>query len=311
MTKFNTPILLVAWRRPNHLKKVIEAVRKVEPTKIFVAVDGARLGAEYSEERKLIEETKQVIEKEIDWECELMINYQEQNLGCEKGVSTAISWFFQNVSEGIILEDDCVPNISFFRFCAEMLDKYRNEDKVMTITGNNFNQLNVFTNEKYYFSRYNHIWGWATWSRAWKNYNFDFQNWLDLKANSFLDNYLNSKLEANYWSKYFDEIYIDKTLDTWDYPWRLNIWQKGGLTVTPVVNLVENIGFDDLATHSKVGSTPKTVELCWPLKHPSNIKRNIKADNYTFRFHIAVNYFKKHSFKGRLLRKIFSLLRLK
>jgi hypothetical protein len=189
-------VLLIAWRRPDHLKQVIDAVRLVCPKYVYVAVDGPREGIEYIQERELIEETKKIIEKYIDWECDLKTLYQDKNLGCRVGVSTAITWFFKNVEEGIILEDDCLPGVDFFWFVEEMLIKYRDEPKVMHITGNNFNRGKNYNNDSYYFSKYNHMWGWATWKRAWIYYKYDSKEWLQAKESGFLEKYLGSSLEA-------------------------------------------------------------------------------------------------------------------
>jgi GR25 family glycosyltransferase involved in LPS biosynthesis len=301
-------VLLIAWRRPEHLKRVIDAVRKVTPNKIFVAIDGPRLGNEYVEERALIERVKSMIKTEIDWDCDLNLNYQVENLGCRLGVSTAITWFFQHVEEGIILEDDCVPSEDFFSFISEMLIKYRDDDRIMHITGNNFNRGRNFNKDSYYFSIYNHMWGWATWKRAWTKYYFSETYWLELKNSNFLKSYLNSTLEVNFWTKYFDEIFIHKTLDTWDYVWRLNIWSNNGLTITPNVNLVTNIGFDELATHSKKGKSSPIEKISFPLLHPLKVIKNKRTDNWTFKKQIAEAYVIKHSLKNRILRKInFSL----
>jgi hypothetical protein len=299
-------VLIIAWRRPNHLKKVIDAVRKASPKRVFVAIDGPREGEEYTVERELIENAKAVINKNVDWDCELKLNYQERNLGCRVGVSTAITWFFENVEEGIILEDDCVPSIDFFRFAGEMLVKYRFDDRIMHIAGNNFNVGRNFNKDSYYFSKYNHMWGWATWKRAWKKYNFSEQNWLDLKETHFLKGYLRSAVEVNFWTEYFEEIYILKTLDTWDYVWRLNIWSNSGLTITPNVNLVTNIGFDELAVHTKgtgfmFVSFPPIIPFEFPIRHPKKVILNTCADDWTFRNHIARKYCKKHSLKNRFI----------
>jgi hypothetical protein len=307
---FQTPVLLIAWRRPEHLRQVIDAVRMVAPNKMFVAVDGPRLGDMFANERKLIEQTKIAIEKEIDWDCELKINYQDRNLGCRVGVSTAITWFFEHVDDGIILEDDCVPSSDFFHFASEMLDKYRGNNRIMHITGNNFNRGRNFNRKSYYFSIYNHMWGWATWKRAWKQYNFNESYWLELKNTNFLNRYLNSKLEAKFWTRYFEEIFVHKTLDTWDYVWRLNIWSNYGLTIAPNVNLVTNIGFDELATHGKNG-TPTPLDLQqFPLLHPSKIRANHRADQWTFKKQIAEKYVMKHSLKNKIRAKLKTLMRI-
>ena len=307
----NTPVLLIAWRRPCHLIKVIDAVRKVEPKNVFVAVDGPRIGDNYSEERQLIIKTKEVIEREIDWDCKLMLNYQEKNLGCRLGVSSAISWFFSNVDEGIILEDDCVPSLDFFKFSVEMLNKYRDNYQIMHITGNNFNRGHNFNRDSYYFSDYNHAWGWATWKRAWEHYHYSLEYWLEIKNKRFLEKYLKSRIQLKFWTKYYEEIFVTKELDTWDYVWRLNIWFNNGLTISPNVNLVANIGFDDLATHTQNGLPTPIEVLNFPLKHPQKIVRNRQTDLWTFQKQIAERYVIKHSLRFRIIRRVKKYLKLK
>lgn len=240
----NTPVLLIAWRRPEHLNHVIDALRKVSPKNIFVAVDGPREGVEFTEERKLIEETKAVIAKEIDWDCELKTFYQERNLGCRLGVFSAINWFFENVEEGIILEDDCVPTVDFFRFASEMLIKYRDETRIMHIGAVNY--LDLVRPNKYYFSQYAHIWGWATWKKRWQNYE------VFIKQEEFKRAMLNIPIGAQreYWYNIFKG-QIGFKVDTWDYNWQFTIFLNKGYCIYPLNTMVENIGFDELATHTK------------------------------------------------------------
>ncbi len=246
MIHFNTPILLIAWRRPNHLRKIIEQLGYLAPKKLFFAVDGPRFGELYEVERKLINETKKIIENEINWDCEIKVNYQNENLGCRLAVFSAISWFFDNVDAGIIIEDDILPDKSFFGFASELLNKYKECDQIFQISG-----FNMFSNIQksrysYYYSKYPNIWGWATWKRAWNHFDFDIPD-IDILKGQL--KYLNNKSEINH---HVDIIVNGKNIDTWDSYWRYALLKNKGLTIVPTVNLIKNIGFDNSGTHCKI-----------------------------------------------------------
>ena len=173
---FDTPILIIGWRRPNHLYEVINSLKVIKPTKIFVVIDGYREGEEYQLEREKIDACKKVVLDEINWPCNLTTLFREINLGCGIGVSNAINWFFSQVEEGIILEDDCVPRLSFLNFCAELLEFYRFQSEIMHIGGHSLGvKHEIDFKSSYFFSCYPQIWGWATWRRAWKLYKFNYE----------------------------------------------------------------------------------------------------------------------------------------
>ena len=165
--KFNTPILFLIFNRPDTTFKVFEEIRKIKPAKLYIAADGPRPNVIGEEEKCTA--SRNII-KQVDWDCDVKTLFREKNLGCKIAVSSAISWFFENVEEGIILEDDTFPTQSFFWFCQELLDFYRNDSRIMHISGNNFQLGKIRGEGSYYFSKYNHIWGWATWKRAWRFY---------------------------------------------------------------------------------------------------------------------------------------------
>jgi len=167
--EFNTPILFLVFNRPNTTQRVFNVIRQVKPKQLFVAADGPRRDKGADEEK--CEATREIV-KQIDWDCEVKTLFREENLGCGKAVSSAITWFFENVEEGIILEDDCLPNLDFFGYCEELLDRYRDNREVMFIGGDNFQKGKKWGDASYYFSAYNHVWGWATWKRTWDIYDF-------------------------------------------------------------------------------------------------------------------------------------------
>lgn len=276
---FETPILFLIYKRPDLTRKVFDVIRTIKPAKLYIAADGPR--AENDNEIKLCLEARQVI-SDIDWQCEVNTLFREKNLGCKIAVSKAIDWFFANEDKGIILEDDCLPHLDFFYFCATMLEHYQSNMRIFTITGNNFQKFSNNTNQ-YYLSKYPHCWGWATWRRAWNWYSSDISFWPKMRVSKDWRSFMQESVERKYWTKIFDKVYRGK-YDSWAYPWTASVWHRGGLTITPNVNLVTNIGFDNRATH--------TLNHNGVLEVPSYSMNtitfhdctevNVKADNYVF-----------------------------
>ena len=303
-----TAILFLVFNRPDTTKVVFEKIRQAKPLRLYVSGDGARYG--FKGEKEKIKKVREIATK-VDWPCELKTFFRDKNLGCKQGVSSGIDWFFDNEEQGIILEDDCVPHLDFFTFCENMLNKFAKDERISVITGNNFQNNKIRGDGSYYFSKYNHCWGWASWKRAWKYYNGDLKFWTEWRASKDWFNYMPNKYERKYWEKIFDLVY-EKKIDSWAYPWLASVWYKEGLTVTPNVNLVSNIGFGEDATHTKIkndkNANMKTSSLK-QLKHPTIIKKDIKADNYTFNNHFEGNYiffpFNIFVFPHRVLNYIF------
>lgn len=215
----------------------------------------------------------------------MKLNFSNHNLGCRRRVASGITWAFKHVDRAIILEDDCVPDRTFFLYCAELLDRYQHDPRVMVISGDNYQRVRLRLTDSYYFSRFNHCWGWATWRRAWDHYDDDMKDWPALRNSDFLLNWLGDATAARYWSRRFDETY-NNAIDSWAYRWTLSCWRQGGLTALPAQNLVQNIGFGYDATHTKGKAshvmTPAS-SLTFPLRHPSHIVINEDADRYTQR----------------------------
>ncbi|MEK7568566.1 MAG: nucleotide-diphospho-sugar transferase [Patescibacteria group bacterium] len=278
---FPVPILFVVFNRPDTTKRVFEVIRKIKPSKLYIATDGPRMNRE--DESKLCEDTRMVTEN-IDWACEVHRKYSDQNLGCKKGVSSAITWFFDNVEEGIVLEDDCLPDQSFFSFCQELLGKYRNIDKVKMISGDNFQFGKKYGDASYYFSNFPHIWGWATWRRAWREYDIDMKTYPEFKKRNRIAQIFEDKRVQKYWLNLFDRLY-DNKIDTWDGQWVYSVYNNNGVVILPNVNLVSNIGFDENATHTKkldgIFSEIPTGKI-GTIVHPASIVVNEEADtNYS------------------------------
>ncbi len=298
-----TPVLFTIFNRPETARRVFNEIRKVKPLKFFVAADGPR------EDRKGEMEKCQAVReivKQVDWECEVFTNFREQNLGLKKAISSAIDWFFENVEEGIILEDDCLPHPIFFRFCEELLERYREDKRVMVISGDNFLFGRKRANYSYYFSRYNHCWGWATWRRAWLNYDGEIRIWPEIKDGDWLKDILGGSDIVRYWFNIFQLAYVDK-IDSWAYPWTFSCWIQNGLSILPNVNLVSNIGFGSESTHTKGSSlfASMAVEaMDFPLKHPPFVIRDARADDFVQKNHFDVSntffrVIKKKLMKGK------------
>ena len=249
-TLFNTPILLAAFNRPELARKVFREIKEVRPSKLYFAVDGPRAGIP-SDHGQCIK-TRDII-KEVDWDCKLYTNFRDKNLGCKAAVSSAIDWFFKNEERGIILEDDTLPDQSFFRFCEELLERYEDDKRVMVISGDNFQFGRRFTEHSYYFSRYPHNWGWASWRRAWNHYDVQMKLWPKVRDSGLLRGIIENKKEVSYWGNIFEKAYKGE-VDTWDFQWVFACWIQSGLSVLPAVNLVSNIGFGDSGTHTKTKS---------------------------------------------------------
>jgi len=280
----NTPVLFLIFNRPEITARVFQEIRKAKPKQIYIAADGPRI--DHPDDPELCNKTRQICES-IDWDCEVMTLFREENLGCQLAVSNAIDWFFEHESEGIILEDDCLPSQSFFYYCAELLDYYRDDMEIMCVSGDNFQQGPSDSEDSYYFSRYPHCWGWATWRRAWNKYDHDMSRWREFRENGGLNNWSDgSEAFKNYWTNIFDKTASNKN-NSWAFRWTFSCWFHDGLTCLPSYNLVKNIGFTDTATHTTKSdiwySDLPLSELALPLSHPKEKRRNIKADKYTDR----------------------------
>lgn len=279
---FKVPILFLIFNRPEHTRIVFEAIRKMKPTELFVAADGPRPDRFEDDICRKARE----IALHVDWDCEVKTLMRDENLGCGLAVSGAINWFFEHVEQGIILEDDCLPNESFFLFCEALLERYKDREEVMHISGNNFLNECKWKKDSYYFSKYVLIWGWATWKRAWEYYDFNIENFPQFINDDSYVSIIKSKAEQKYWLLLLSDFYKDTEKNTWDYQWLYCIWSKGGVAVVPNVNLVSNIGFGLDSTHThqndSILSNVPTKELN-DIIHPENIRIKARTDIAIFR----------------------------
>lgn len=288
-----TAILLLVFNRAETTIKVMEAIRSAQPERLYVVADGPRQNM--PGEFELCEHARKVA-VEVNWTCEVKTLFREKNLGCGMGVADGINWFFEQESEGIILEDDCVADISFFRFCEELLEKYREERKVMMIGGTFIGSgLHSSLYERpenstsYFFSKHVECWGWASWRRAWRQFDYNLANWPILRATDLLKSISDGTPSfAQDWENRFQAVYRG-TNQIWDFQWVYSIWTHGGLSILPTKNLVANIGFDEKATHTKSGNglfEKLPIEpMEFPLRHPSLISRNQVMDRWIDRIY--------------------------
>jgi len=285
--QLNTPISFIIFNRPDTTQKVFNEIKKVKPKQLFIIADGAR----NDEEWKACNKTREII-NQVDWNCEVHKNYSNKNLGCKMRVSSGLNWFFENVEQGIILEDDCLPDQSFFQYCEELLLKHKDNNKIMCITGDNFQNGTKRGNDSYYFSIHNHCWGWATWKKAWQHFDIGMKSFHEFEEKNKIKKILNQRTTQKRWLKIFQNACEDK-INSWAYVWTYACWNQKGLTCIPNINLISNIGFDDRGTHTTNQNNKlaniSTKEMVFPLSHPKSIEVNRKADKYDNKYRFGIN----------------------
>ena len=297
-----TPVAFLIFNRPDTTKKVFEVIRQAQPPQLLVVADGPR--SDRPGEAEQCQATRAIIDS-VDWECEVLTNYSDVNLGCKARVSSGLNWVFGRVESAIILEDDCLPDPSFFLFCEKLLNYYREDERIMVISGDNFQFGRQRTDYSYYFSRYNHCWGWATWKRAWQHYDIELRLWQQIHDGNWLESILEKRQAVKYWKQVFQATY-DETINSWAYRWTFSCWIQNGLTILPNVNLVSNIGFGTEGTHTTIDRNPfanlPTAKMRFPLQHPPYIIRDARADEFTQKTLF------KTSVVGRLVKKAQKVL---
>lgn len=280
----STPVAFVVFNRPEHTSKSFARIRAQRPTQLFVIADGPRAGHATDPER--CQQVRAIVDV-VDWPCTVHRDYAARNMGCKRRVSSGLDWVFSQVDRAIVLEDDCVPHDDFFAYCEALLERYQDDDRVAAVTGDNFQGGIKRGDGAYYFSKYNHVWGWASWSRSWRRYDGDIRFWATWKDSAEWRALHPDRIERRYWERVFDRVALG-AIDSWAYPWTASTWYHGGLTATPNVNLVRNIGIGPEATHTR--GTPRpgggTMPLR-PLRHPRKIEQDIAADRYTFDHHFG------------------------
>ena len=287
----NTPVSVFFFRRPEHLRRVMEEVRRARPDRLFGISDGPREGS--PEIRRGVEESRRVFREAIDWPCRWELLEREGNLKSYLSVSRGLDWVFERVPETIILEDDTVPDPSFFPFVGQLLAKYRHDPAVGSVCGNNYDPPGNWPGpESYRFTRYHHSWGWGTWARAWKHFDREeklLEKWQDRSWRKSLGL---SRRETAYWDRCFRRTYA-REIDAWDYRWTLSLWTQGMKCVVPRVNLVRNIGFDALGTNTVEKNFAhhamhEPAALTFPLIPPASSGPDSAGDRLVFETHYRV-----------------------
>jgi len=295
-----TPVALLIFNRPEITRRLVAEIIRAKPPRVLVFADGAR--PDHPEDAELIRRTKAVI-SEAPWNCEVLTNYSEVNLGTRYRPATGLDWVFETVERAIFFEDDCLPHPSFFRFCDELLERYQHDERVMMISGNNFTRGPRLSSDSYLFSHYAGIWGWATWRRAWRHYDVEIRQWPALRETRFLHDILGDENEVEFWRMYFDRIVAGET-QTWDHQWQFACWAQHGLSIMPALNLCQNVGFGPDAQHNKEFN-PKLAEVAvhemeFPLRHPATMVRSREYDDFVFRELLSGAVSKKRR-TGRLI----------
>jgi len=276
MSSGKPAILFIVFNRPELTRSVYEKIKEYNPDKLYIAIDGPR--SHVYEDVENVSRVLGIVTENDELKTKKEFLIRDNNLGCGKAVSDAISWFFKHVSNGIILEDDCLPTADFFNFCEQLLPRYENDSRIMQISGNNL-YARKNTSFSYSFSRFGFGWGWATWRRAWSNYDFDIISKVDVECKKLI---YRSVLEKYYWDRNFNKVLTNK-IDTWDYQWLLTKLLNNGLSIIPRENLVENIGIDSNATHMtnkrKLHYSLSTKKFENDLTHPVCFLADDKADD--------------------------------
>ncbi len=308
----NTAVLFLVFNRLDTTKQVFEAIRQAKPPRLYIAADGARTNKEGEAEKS--QAVRDYIMSHIDWPCEVKTLFRDENLGCKYAVSGAISWFFEQEAQGIILEDDCLPSQSFFWFCEDLLNKYKDDLRVWHIAGNNFHfGWQRDKDYSYYFSYYGSIWGWASWRTRWNQYSVDMKGYDEIKTKNYLWDVFGNQQEANFRLSNFDE--IKNGLNTWDFQWAYTRFFNSGLSIVPSANLVKNLGFGKDATHTTGDSKWAHLtnnDLTLPLKHPLFVIRDkISDDKYAENFTKNLFFKKLKNMLKRFIKKSLIALQKK
>lgn len=301
-SSFSPPVVLLVFNRPELTARVLARIRAARPALLFVVADGPR--PERADDAGKCREVRAVIEQGVDWPCQVVRDYAEANLGCGPRIAGGLTRVFEQVEEAIILEDDCLPDPSFFPYCAELLARYRDEPRVGLISGSHHQLASTREGTSYYFCRYGNIWGWATWRRAWAKFDHTMQDWPAWRDSDEFARFFSDAGVRAFWRKTWDAAAANPH-DTWDYQWTFCYLRHGLLGVLPRVALIENIGFGAGATHTEgagIGGPP-TEPMEFPLRHPVNVVPDHEAEARASR-----RFFTKRSLTERVLARLKRLL---
>jgi hypothetical protein len=297
------PVLLIFFNRTDTTLKVIEQLRLAKVSQLYLYCDAGRPNK--AAEAQEVEAARALITQSIDWPCEVKTNFLNQNVGPRLAIGNAISWLFEHEEAGIILEHDCLPHLSFFPYCNSLLEKYKTDQRILHIAGDNFHFGKRLNTDSYFFSKYPYIWGFATWRRAWQQYDVDMEAFPKFKKAGLIKEIIQDKRLAKYWENIFELTY-QKKVESWDYQWTFSVWNANGLSIIPQVNLVSNIGFDAKALNTTnpdhAIANMKQEELIFPLQHPTQFVPHMQAENQIWNEYLAPHW--KAYWKQRLRKLI-------
>lgn len=297
----NSAVLLLTFNRPEETLRVLDRIKLFQPSRLYIVNDGPRTGS--LEDIKNVRIVRDALDCQINWNCKIKKLYRTHNLGCSRSVSQGISWFFEHENEGVILEDDCLPDASFFKYCFELLARYRHDERIWSISGDNFHGNHQGYSNSYFFSRYFHCWGWAAWRRSWSffpsNPNDLFRK---VSSDGLPSDSVNRGIVAAYW-KAISTMCARGMVDSWAYAYCLQSFINGGVHIHPRINLVSNIGFSETATHThKRKTVPQCGCIRFPLVPPRNFEPDLKSDFLTEKLHFRITLFHVIKIQLRLLR---------
>ena len=305
-SRLQTAVLFLVFNRPDTTNQVFEAIRQAKPPRLYVAADGAREGNRGEAERV---ELVRRIATEVNWPCEIKTLFRDKNLGCKYAVSSAISWFFENEEQGIILEDDCLPSQSFFWYCEELLNKYKDDESIYLISGDARGSEAVGIQGDYGFCKYPLIWGWASWERAWSKYDVSLSDWSRASKKNTINSFTDHGPTRKFWFKTFSDVRSGK-IDTWDYQLVYTLCVNQGKCIVPKFNLISNIGFGNNATHTfdiaSQDANRKKVDLRLPLNHNFST-----GDEININIYFDKNLFFQKTLVERVVKKMRNYFKLR
>ncbi|MCO5935621.1 nucleotide-diphospho-sugar transferase [Mucilaginibacter sp. RB4R14] len=285
----SSAVLFIIFNRPDTTERVFAQIRRAQPTRLYIAADGPR---SLKPGEDILCERTRTIATNVDWPCEVKTLFREVNLGCKHAVSSAITWFFEQEEEGIVLEDDCMPNNDFFRFCDAMLSRYRDDTRIRHIGGANLQLGKQWGNASYYYSNMTHVWGWAGWRRVWNDYDKELLRYEVADVRSKLEVIFNDRFAVDTWAEIFAKVKAGE-IDTWDYQYGFLNFFNNSLSVIPNQNLITNIGFGENSTHTIDANSPNAnipLQELGEIKHPLYVLPQKQADYFTLNQGFNLDY---------------------
>ena len=293
------PVLFLVFNRPEHTCASLERIRTASPPRLYVHCDAAR--PQIAGEAEKVESVRAIIQEKIDWPCEIKTLYRTENQGLREGVSGAIDWFFEQESYGIVLEDDCVPDPSFFPFCAELLERYKDDEQIMHIGCSNLVEAHTEgLDSSYIFSRFSFVWGWAGWRRAWKKMSLSLEGLDAYRQSGHICQLIDNPWAQEYMMDKF-QVTSRRENNSWAYAWFYSILKNNGLCIVPSVNLIQNTGVGEAgATNTTKQNTlarRPARQMNFPLRHPGSRKPHPELERLFFyvsqksRFRLALWHF--------------------